>query len=295
MTAVFGRFAFLAPAVLLLAAALLSGCSSLKIAYSFADSVLEGRAEDYLDLSAEQEAELERQTAALISWHRQAMLPKYAVFFRHQADIAEAGGWSRPQLSAAFAKFRALVDETVAGAAPFVADVLAGHTTPEKLKHLEARMAEYVAEVRAEEAKETPQQGVDAWVARRAERISRFTGPLTDAQLAIIRRYSESGMDNAMRWLENRELRQGALVTFLRAEPTRTEIARFVHRILLHGHEIVDPGYRAVVEQRWALRERMYFDVLARLSDGQRRELVATLRGYAADMIDLAGTEKPPA
>jgi len=290
MTALFRRLAFIWLAVLLL-----SGCSSLKIAYSFADSALEGRAEDYLDLSAEQEADLKRQTAALIAWHRAAMLPKYAVFFRAQADIAEAGGWNRDQLSAAFTRFRALVDETVKGASPFVAEVLAGHTTPEKLAYLEARMAEYIAEHRAEEDEETPEQAVDGWVERRAERISRFTGPLTDGQLAIIRRYSESGMDNSMRWLENRELRQGALVTFLRAEPTRADLARFVHRILLHGHEIVDPGYRAIIENRWALRERMYFDVLKTLSDGQRRELVQTLRSYAADMIDIAGIEKPPA
>jgi hypothetical protein len=290
MTAIFGRFAFI-----WLAALLLSGCSSLKIAYSFADSVLEGRAEDYLDLSAEQETDLKRQTAALIAWHRKTMLPKYAVFFRAQADIAEAGGWSRDQLSAAFTRFRALVDETVEGAAPFVAEVLAGHTTPEKLKYLEARMAEYIAEHRAQETKETPEQAVDGWVERRAERISRFTGPLTNEQLAVIRRYSESGMDKTMRWLENRELRQGALVTFLRAEPTRADLARFVHRILLHGHEIVDPAYRAIVEERWALRERMYFDVLKTLGDGQRRELVQTLRSYASDMIDIAGIEKPPA
>lgn len=273
----------------LIGALLLSGCSSFQIAYTFADTMLEARAEDYLDLSPEQEVELETQTAALIAWHRKTMLPKYAAFFNVQADVAEAGGWTRRQLNEAFGEFRALLDETVEGAAPFVAQVLAGQTTPEKLDYLEARMAENLAEHRDGEMAETPEEWLDQWVESRVERISRFTGTLSDEQVAIVRRYTESGMDNAIRWLDNRELRQGALVMFLRTKPSPDEIARFVHRILLRAHEIVDPGYREVSERRWALLERMYFDVLSTLSDEQRRELVSTLRDYASDMIDLAG------
>ena len=273
----------------LAAALLLPGCSTLQIAYNFAGDMLESRAEDYLDLSPEQEAELEKQSAALIQWHRKAMLPKYAAFFTAQAEIAEAGGWSREQMKDTVAGFRALMDETVAGAAPFVAEVLAGHTTPEKLAYLEARMAENTAERRAEEAAETREESIDEWVERRVERIERFTGPLTDAQEAIVRQHTETGYDRAQRWLDNRELRQGALVTFLRQAPSKDEIAGFVHRILLHAHEIVDPAYREVSEARWALQERMYHDVLAALNDEQRRELAASLRSYAADMTDLAG------
>ena len=273
----------------LVGAVLLSGCSTLQIAYTFAEDMLESRAEDYLDLSAEQEAELADHSAALIAWHRKTMLPTYAAFFNAQADIAEAGGWTRAQLAAAFTTFRALIDGTVRGAAPFVAKVLIGHTTPGKLAHLEARMAENNAERRAERAAETPEETLEGWIDRRVERMSRFSGTLSDGQVAIIRRHAARGMDRAMRWLDNRELRQGALVTFLRSEPTRADTARFVHRIILHAHEIVDPDYRAVSEARWKRREGMYFEVLSSLSDAQRQEVVSTLRSYAADMVRLAG------
>jgi hypothetical protein len=282
---------FFALACALIGIVLLSGCSSFQIAYSFAGSMVESRAEDYLDLSPEQETELETHSAALIAWHRKTMLAKYATFFNFHADIAEAGGWTRGQMKEAFAEFRALLDETAEGASPFIAKVLVGHTTPEKLAYLEDRLAESMAERRAKEATEAREDVADEWVERRVERLSRFTGTLRDEQIAMIRRHTEGGMDLAMRWLDNRELRQGALVTFLRAEPSQAQVAHFVHRILLHAHEIVDPGYRAISEARWALLEEMYFDVLTSLSDDQRRELVSTLRSYAEDMIDLAGAQ----
>ena len=116
---------------------MLPSCSTLKFAYSFADKMLEGRAETYLDLSAEQRERLTQQTAALIAWHRADMLPKYALFLRAQADIAEAGGWTRAQLKLAISQFWSLMEHTVEGASPFIAEVLVQHTNPQKLAHLE--------------------------------------------------------------------------------------------------------------------------------------------------------------
>jgi len=272
----------------LLALSVLAGCSTLRIAYTFAEDSLESRAEDYLDLSPEQEAQVEAQASELIAWHRREMLPKYAAYLSAQADRAENGGWTRAQFAEAFAGFRALVDETVAGASPFVATVLTDHTTPGKVVYIEARIAERNAERAAEEAERSPDEAIEEWVEGRVDRISRFTGALDDDQVAIVRGYAEKGLVYAERWRANRTKRQNAFVAFLHASPSRDAIARFVHRILLHAHEIVDPDYRATSEARWALNEALYFDVLASLSEEQRRELASTLRGYAADMVDLA-------
>lgn len=52
---------------------------------------------------------------------------------------------------------------------------------------------------------------------------------------------------------------------------------------------MVDPDNKAISERRWALRERMYFDVLETLTEDQLDTLVFTLRDYADDMVNLAG------
>jgi len=276
-------------AVALVGLLMVSGCSRLEIAYAFAEDMLESRAETYLELSPEQEVRLEAQSVALVAWHRKVMLPKYAAFFSAQADVAEAGGWTRAEFKRAFAEFRDLIDETVEGASPFIASVLVDHTAPKNIVYLETRMAENNAERRAEEADETPEELREKWVERRVERIARFTGTLSERQVTIVRRHTKSGMGYVLRWRDNRLKRQDALLAFLRARPTQNDLAHFVHRILLHAHEIVDPDYGAVSEARWQLNERMYFEVLSSLSDAQRRELAATLRSYASDMVELAG------
>jgi len=62
----------------LLALALLSGCSATRIAYNNADLFLRWQANHYLDFQGEQSDELDRSLAAILAWHRKAALPQYA-------------------------------------------------------------------------------------------------------------------------------------------------------------------------------------------------------------------------
>lgn len=268
----------------------LAGCSSFKVAYTFADDLLEGRAEDYLDLNADDSDILDAQMSQMIAWHKTEMLPQYAQFFQEQSDIADQNAWTRAGVAQMFVEFRHLLDETLEGAAPYVAEVLVLHTSPEKIEYLEARMAENTAELKEEELSESLEETIDEWVERRVSNFERFIGPLTDAQLAIVKLQAETAVDPQKRWLTNRTLRQKALVTFMRSEPSADEIAEFVHQILLHAHEIVDPEYKAETERRWALLEQLHYDILVTLTDEQRRELVFNLRSYASDMLELSQT-----
>lgn len=276
-------------AALLAVLVALSGCSSLQVAYSFADDVLEGRAADMLDLDREERAGLARQTEAMIDWHRAEMLPRYARFLNQQADMAEAGGWTPLELSRSFEAFRALADQTVEGAAPFVAEILIEHTAPEKLQYLEDRMADYLEERFEEERAETADDSIAEWVDRRVDRFERFVGDLTDDQKAIIRRYTEDGMDDGLRWLEHSQHRNAALIDFLSSQPSEAALTQFVYRLIIQGPEVADPAYRAIQDRRWQLREAMYFEVLDSLSSDQRETLITSLRDYADQMMGIAG------
>jgi len=274
---------------IVLAVLILPGCNSFKFVYGFADNMIESRAEDYLDLDSAQRAELEEQSAALLAWHRREMLPKYATYFNAQANLAKTG-WARGQMRDAVVQFRTLMDETVKGASPYIAHVLSGHMKAEKLAFLEARMADYVTERRTEEEAESPEDSLEEWVERRAKAIARFTGPLNEKQLAIIRSHTPARTDGSPRWLENREKRHAALIAFLRTQPSHEETAHFVYRIALRAHEITDGEYRDHSNAYWALLEDVYFDVMATLTHEQRSKLISNLRGYASDMVDLSAS-----
>ena len=75
------------------------------------------------------------------------MLPRYAQFLDVQSAIVEQGGYDRKAVSATLSELRRLLDETIVGAAPFIAAVLVRHTAPDKLRYLRARMAERQTEL----------------------------------------------------------------------------------------------------------------------------------------------------
>jgi hypothetical protein len=266
----------------------LSACSSVKLFYGFADNALESRAERYLDLNPADADHVEAEVARLIAWHRTAMLPRYAVFLHRQAAVTDAGPWQADDVAAAFAEFRVLLDETFAGAAPYFANVLVRHTSPAKVDHLEAQMAAYVDEERLEE-----QAAVDDLLEERVERrvdnLERFIGPLRDDQVEIVRRHTRPTIGDRLTWLDHLEKRQRALVEYLRSNPAAAPLAGFVYQLTLRGYDIVDPSYEDVSEKRWRKLEALYADVLASLDEGQRLNLSAKLRGYADDILELAG------
>lgn len=282
----------LPPLILRLAAAFgvlfaLSACSSVKLAYGLADNALESRAERYLDLDTAGERHVEEEVARLIAWHRSAMLPRYAAFMRRQAAVTDNGPWRPGDVAAAFAEFRLLLDDTVAGAAPYIAGVLVRHTAPGKVDHLEAQMAAYIGEERLEE--QVPFNDLlDERVERRVNNLERFIGPLRDDQIEIVRRHIRPTVGDRLVWLDHLEKRQRALAEFLRSDPASAALAAFVYQLALRGYDIVDPSYADISAARWRKLEALYTDVLASLGDDQRLNLSATLRSYADDIMDLA-------
>lgn len=282
----------LPPLILRLAATVcvllaLSACSSVKLAYGLADNALESRAERYLDLDAADARYVEAEVARLIAWHRSAMLPRYAAFLRRQAAVTDRGPWQPGDVAAAFTEFRSLLDDTVAGAAPYIAGVLLRHTAPGKVDHLEAQMAAYLDEERLEE--QVPVDDLlEERVERRVSNLERFIGPLRDDQIEIVRLHTRPTVGDRLLWLDHLEKRQRALAEYLRSDPASAALAAFVYQLALRGYDIVDPSYADISAARWRKLEALYADVLASLDGDQRLNLSATLRGYAEDIMDLA-------
>ncbi len=269
----------------------LSACSSVKVAYEFVDNALESRAGRYLDLDGAGEAKVEAEVARLVSWHRTTMLPRYAAFLRAVAEVNDAGPWQRQDVDAVFIRFRALMDETARGAAPFIANVLVDHTTPARVDYLRARMAVYIRE----EMDEQQASDEDALADRLAERVDRrvrnferFVGTLRDDQIEIVRRHTASTLGDRDVWLRHLDQRHRALADYLQTEPQPAALTDFVHTLTMRGFEIVDPGYAEISDARWEKLGALYAEVLASMDAGQKTELSSSLRTYAADMMDLA-------
>lgn len=273
--------------ILILLVIAVSGCSQLKLVYSFGGDAIQNETEFYLDLNEEEGAALERRIEELVSWHRVKMLPLYAEFFRKGAEAVDRGALDEPRVRLVIEEMQYLLRQTVEGAVPHVATVMVGHTKPRKLNHLRARMAERSSERRKE--LEVPKL---EWLSERTEssvrRFRRFFGDLSEVQVAMVRRYFADTAGSSKPWQRVREDRRQAFLAFLSGRPDQDQIAKFLSRIMLHSEEIVGPEYKRLAVAWWARFTDWMVEMMGSLDANQRQYFSKTLRDYADDMIDLS-------
>lgn len=270
----------------------LSACSSVKLIYGFADTLVEQEAKFYLDLDGPDAALLERKVDDILLWHQSSMLPQYAGFLRTQAVIVESGAITREQVGATFAETRALLERTVRGITPHAATVLAGHTSAKKLDHLRKRIYERNAE-RKERTSQPRAQRLERRVERLEKNFSRFIGDLTSEQQKLIKRHATQTLKDSEIWVDHLQRRQRAFLSFLEDQPDAARIEPFIEKIMLRSYEVVQPEYRAFSEARGERFKGLLFDVLSRLTPDQRTEAANTLRSWANDFTDLSASAKP--
>ena len=149
-------------------------------------------------------------------------------------------------------------------------------------------MTERLEERRSELA-EPEDERLEARIEKITDNLERFTGGLEDAQISRIRLYATQTVGANKRWLDARVNRQRAFLNFLAQEQSRAEITSFLHKIVLHGHEIVDPAYQSVSKARWQLFNALLADIMLSLSAEQSETMAETLRDYAAELQALSG------
>lgn len=264
-----------------------AGCSSLKFAYGFAETVVLDRVETYLDIREDDAPALEAEISSLVTWHRIEMLPKYAAYFEVQARMSEGTGWTKAESDTAVSEFRKLIRETSIGAAPFIARVLVNHTSDEKVDHIVLQVREQIAERREDYAEPLSEQ-IENSVKKSVSNYERFFGSLTEQQIAIVRDHKSKSYDPSGAWLDWREKRLQDLAAFLRTKPDIEEIQAYIKVALAEPEKIVGQAYRVRADKWWDAQAALNYALLQTLNDEQRQNFADNLRGYAVDMVELA-------
>ena len=262
-------------------AALLAGCSMLRLSYENADSYLRWRAGNYLDLHGDAAKELDAAVDAFHDWHRKAALPQYA---RLAGEAAErvGDGVAPADLIWGYDSLAAQVRISLREGAQRIAPVLA-KLDARQIAHLESRLAEDSRRF----AREFLRGSEKARRAQRAERIAKrvedWVGRLSEAQLERVKQYSERvPLPGAMRDQDRRRL-QARLLEILRTGNADGRLQARLVDLAETWERDRDPAYAAVVAS--ARREilAMLLDIDASLSAEQRAHALGKLRRYAAD------------
>ena len=265
----------------------LAACSSLKIMYDFADDYIKQEAKFFLKFDEQGEQNLNDQVDKMMEWHNAIMLPRYAAYLRQLANQLDHGLYGATAITKGMKDGRILLQNTVAGVAPYVARILVRQTIIENIEHLRLKLIE-----RSKEQKEKLARPIEKQTEDRTERLTknvgRFMGDLNEIQNNLINRYAKSTINDAKRRLDNRNLRQSALLTFLAGKPNEMEIDAFISQIVLRAHEIVDPDYKGYSEKRIARFTTLLVNIFAASTNDQRQATSEKLRSYAQDFSEIS-------
>lgn len=280
---------FVALSTLLLVAA----CSSLRLGYNNADTLLAYTLDSYLDLDDQQSRLAKERLGKLIDWHRSTQLAGYAQLVNdaHRRVAAQGPELSVDDVLAYQQQMGARLATVGEQAAPALAE-LAMTLTPAQIARFAERLSSDTSKARREMLKIAGRETTEDRVKRYAERAQSWLGPLSKTQLELVHASLASRPDTAARWMLERERRQSLLISTLQriyAERATPELATlWLRNYFAELGEPADLEHRVTV-MAW---RRANAELMARLINSatpeQRAALSRKLRDYASDFNALA-------
>lgn len=271
-------------------ALLVTACSSVKLGYDNADTLLLFALDSYLDLDDAQQRLARERTRELLAWHRATQLPEYAQFLR-DAEKRLRGQVTADEMLALYLRANRALLALGEHAAPDLAR-LALTLKPVQIEHLERKLAENTSKARRELAGLAGRESLDDRVQRYAERAASWFGELTPAQIDIVRRNLVARPSNQAWWVAERERRQHELVALLkRIESERPDVDTAAGWLRAHFARLAqpqDPEERARVLEFRTGNAELVAELVNSASVRQKSVLMGRLRGYAEDFTALA-------
>lgn len=274
-------------ALLAFAAALLAGCSAMKLAYTNADTYLVWQADRFFDLSSAEKTELRGRIAHLMTWHRREELPKYAAI-AEQAGARVARGVHAEDIHWITEAVNGAIRDTLAAAARETAP-LVDRLSPEQIAHLESRLARENRSFAKDFLEPAADERRERRFKRTRETLEDWVGRLGDAQLERVRRYSHgTPLNDEARDARRRRL-QAEFVQIARNKEARQRLAAWTAQVF-PADEGMEPGLRA----NQAEYRQMLLDLDRTLTPAQRQHAVARFRDLAEDFRHLAHSASRP-
>jgi uncharacterized protein DUF6279 len=269
--------------LLVLAAALLaSGCSTLRFAYENADTYLRWKAGTYVDLHGDEADELDDRIDEFHDWHRKNALPNYARLVR-EASLRFDDGLSRQDLDWGYDALRGQARESLRRAAELTAPML-DRLTSAQVAQVERRLADENRQFQRDYLRGSERDRRRKRAKFVTDRLEDWVGKLSQAQIDRVREYAERmPLLDEMRDRERKRL-QGEVLAVIRARQARARLPE----LIANWERGRDPAY-AKAQEAW---RDQYFQLLMELdrslSPEQRRRALGNLRRYAEDFEALA-------
>ena len=275
-------------AVALLGALLLGACSTTRLAYNQAPSLLYWWLNDWVDFTEAQSAPMRQELEQWVAWHRSSELPIYIRQFQHWQTLAPQD-LSAAQVCSEFEAVRAAVQRMgERSVAPLTR--LGQQLSREQMAHLQRQQEDSNTEFEDEYLRGTPQQRMKRRLDKAVSRSETLYGRLSPAQRERVQRgLQASPWDPQQTQLERLRRQRDLLQTIatLQAPPassTPDELGRgYLNRLLNTPTAGYNANSAALVQHGCAEFAALHNSTTLE----QRANAVRVLKGYEDDLRAL--------
>ena len=255
----------------------LVGCGTMKWAYDYADWWIEYKIEQWVDLSGEQEDQLQNGLSPFFKWHRVAIMPRVTDSVSNLIAAAQKG-----QCAQRFASqqnlWNKLYQETIERITPIISGVLV--TLDDKqILELESGLKEEFKQ--AQEKAADPTQRSEKFL----DRMDSMLGRLSQGQREMLAQPDTDWEKHNQASLACRSDHQRQLVEALKAKQERLGIELILNRWWTQSgcpKEFLDNRTR--MRNRWQTKMAKFETTL---SEEQRESMLGELESLRSNLSDI--------
>lgn len=266
---------------------LLPGCSTIRIVYNQADTVLAWMADDYFDLTTAQKQDFHTRINRLLTWHRHEQLPDYVrwleeIKLRSQRTLThDDATWL---IDNAKARYRVIAQQGSNDAA----DMLTAMTA-DNIRALEKQFAKVNQKfTREHKLAGTAEARRKERLERTLKRIREWTGPLNAAQEARIAVLNETIPDTDHLRNQERLRRQKEFYALLNMRNNKAEFTRALVPWLADWDKGRPAEVQLALNNSYEKRIALYLEVERMLTAQQRTHMQQRIQSYIEDLHALA-------
>jgi len=274
--------------------ALLSGCSTLRLAYNNGPQLGWWWLDGYLDFSGEQTPRVKQAIDRWFDWHRSTQILDYVpLLVAAQAQVLEP---VTPAMACRWQQqWRDALEPALERALQMSADLVPS-LGEAQWRYLEERFAKSNAEMRRDFLQPKPEARLKASVKRVVERAETLYGDLDEPQRRVIRTGVVVSPFDPQAWITEREHRQRDTVATLRrlaAERADHEHVVAALRTLVERVErSPDANYRAYQQRLAEYNCAFAAQIHNATSPAQRRVAHERLKGWEEDLRTISASPR---
>lgn len=266
----------------------ISGCST-QLGYRFADTFVEWEINKYVDLNAQQQADVDRAITELHYWHATSELPVYTKQLQELRDKIAAENLSLVDLQTTykqlFSAWQRILNELEPYALQFLPE-LTDEQTEQLLKKLAERQQDERQELREANGELAEQR--QRWRKRSEKNARTWLRRLTPVQERLLIEWVNQREATASLWLDYNDQWQQNFAEALNQRDNAAIFSGQMRALMYDSERLKSPELKQITEQNRAATLDFFYLLYQSLTDEQRQRVVRKLDGYIEDMEALA-------